>query len=279
MHYWYDDAPCLVSTALIVGTIIQIYRLFIIYGSNFLVIIFPILIYIAAFSEYPVAIRVNSPSHSPVVLAVLELVSSFSPGGFFFNGSAVNFGTPYYSLTIGLNVIVTALICYRLLSLSKLVKHTMGPENAKLYTSVASILIESAAPYSITGIIFLVPYARGDLVSVALGQVWAKCTVRHPLMFESLQITSLIFAHQCLAPQLIVLRVVSDRAWTRDTIDQVHTGGFSFSTRSRHTGTTNEVSMNQLSKRGTDVTQGSTLAESYTKKGNSAATLAEVPEV
>ena len=67
----------------------------------------------------------------------------------------------------------------RLRRLSTVVRESMGDENAKLYTGVAAILIESAAPYSIAGLIFLIPYARGNLVSVALGQVWAKCTVRH----------------------------------------------------------------------------------------------------
>ena len=114
-------------------------------------------------------------------LAILELVTSFTPGGFFFGASSINFGTPYYSMTIGLNILVTALICARLLRLSRAVRETMGDENARLYTGVAAILVESALPYSLTGIMFLVPYARGSLVSVALGQVWAKCTVRPPL--------------------------------------------------------------------------------------------------
>ena len=53
----------------------------------------------------------------------------------------------------------------------------MGAEAAKLYTGVAAVLVESAAPYSLTGIAFLVPYARGSLYSVVFGQIWAKVTV------------------------------------------------------------------------------------------------------
>lgn len=117
------------------------------------------------------------PLNPTLVLAVFELATSFTPGGFFFGAKSINFGTPYYSMTIGLNIIVTALICYRMLSLSKLVKAAMGEENARLYTSVAAIMVESAAPYSLTGLVFLIPYARSSMISVAFGQVWAKFTV------------------------------------------------------------------------------------------------------
>lgn len=111
------------------------------------------------------------------VFATLELVASFKPGGFFFGQKSVNFGIPYYSLTISLNIIVTALICLRLLSLSRVIRETMGEAHAKTYTSVAAIMVESAAPYSLFGIAFLIPYARGSLISIAFGQVWAKITV------------------------------------------------------------------------------------------------------
>jgi len=219
--------------------------LFVIYGSNWLVIVLPVLAYLAA-----------------TAFAILELITSFTPGGFFFGSKSVNFGTPYYSLTIGLNIFVTAFICFRLLSLSRLVRDTMGPENAKLYTGIASVLVESALPYSLCGIMFLVPYARGNLVSVALGQVWAKTT--------------------CLAPQLIVLRVVTDKAWTRETVAQTGArSGFStFAARSgRTTGAISMADADALPQ----MTQGSTLAESYgTKKsmlGNSAGSLSQHAEV
>ena len=103
---------------------------------------------------------------------------SFEPGGFFFNRTSAAFGIPYYTLTVSINVIVTVLIVYRLHKVSKVARETLGEESAKLYTGIAAMLIESAAPYSLTGIMFLIPYARGDAVAVAIGQVWAKFTVR-----------------------------------------------------------------------------------------------------
>jgi hypothetical protein len=42
---------------------------------------------------------------------------------------------------------------------------------------VAAILIESAAPYSLVGLMFLIPYARQSGTAIVFGQVWAKMTV------------------------------------------------------------------------------------------------------
>ncbi|KAI0697349.1 hypothetical protein BC835DRAFT_1413718 [Cytidiella melzeri] len=94
----------------------------------------------------------------------------------------------------------------------------MGNDNAKIYTGVASIMIESALPYSLFGIVFLVPYARGDL---------------------------------CLAPHLIIYRVVSEKASTRETVARTNTGT-GFSTFAARRGTIVE----------TDRTDSSTVAAS-----------------
>jgi len=179
---WYQT---LGSTSVVVmifmGDALLLYRLFVIYGSNLLVIAFPVLAYLAAFS-----------------LAIIELVLAGKPKGDFFHGKVINFGTPYYTITIALNIIVTILICGRLWRLSKAVSQALGRDSARTYTSVASILIESAAPYSLVGIMFLIPYALGNGTAIAFGQVWAKLT--------------------CLAPQLIVLRVVTGQAWGREVV-------------------------------------------------------------
>jgi hypothetical protein len=165
------------------GDALLLYRLFIIYGSSFKVLALPVLVYVVAF-----------------VLGIIQLVVAFSPGGNFFHGRTVDIGTPYYALTISLNVVVTCLICMRLHRLSKAVSRILGRDNAVMYTSATSMFIESAAPYSIVGIAFLIPYALGDQSAIAFGQVWAKLT--------------------CLSPQLIILRIAAGRAWARDVVSR-----------------------------------------------------------
>jgi len=115
-------------------------------------------------------------------LSIIELVLAGKPGGNFFHGRTINFGIPYYTITIALNVFITFFIVYRLLKLGKAVSRALGRDSARMYTSIASMLIESAAPYSIFGIMFLIPYALGDGTAISFGQVWAKVAVRTPVL-------------------------------------------------------------------------------------------------
>ncbi|CAA7262236.1 unnamed protein product [Cyclocybe aegerita] len=168
---WYQTMGSTSVVAMVLlGDALMLYRLFVIYGSRYCVIALPILMYFAAFA-----------------LAILELVLAANPGRDFFHGNNINFGTPYFSLVIALNLIITVLIC---------------AHSARTYTGIASMLIESAAPYSLVGILFLTFYAVGSMtaISSAFGQVWAKLA--------------------CTSPQLIALRVVTGRAWGREVITQ-----------------------------------------------------------
>jgi hypothetical protein len=159
-----------------------------------------------------------------VALAIIELVLAGKPGGNFFHGKTINFGTPYYTITIALNIIVTLLIVFRLQKLSRAVSQALGRDSARMYTSVSSILIESAAPYSLVGIMFLIPYAMGSATAISFGQVWAKLTVSSPSLFLDRLTYSPSTFLQCLSPQLIVLRVVTGRAWGREVITQAQSG-------------------------------------------------------
>lgn len=181
---WYQTLGSTSVVALIfMGDALLLYRLFIIYGSSYFVIALPALAYLAAFS-----------------LAIIELILAGKPGGDFFHGKTINFGTPYYTITIAFNIFVTLAIVIRLMRLGKAVSRALGRESALMYTSVASMLIESAAPYSMVGIMFLIPYALGNGTAISFGQVWAKLA--------------------CLSPQLIVLRVITGKAWGREIITQ-----------------------------------------------------------
>ncbi|PPQ89969.1 hypothetical protein CVT25_009609 [Psilocybe cyanescens] len=181
---WYQTLGSTSVVAIIfLGDALLLYRLYVIYGQSYLVIAFPVLIYLAAFS-----------------LAIIELVLAGKPGGNFFHGKTINFGTPYYTLTIASNIFVTLCIVLRLRKLGTAVSRALGKDSARMYTSIASMLVESATPYSLVGIMFLIPYALGNGTAISFGQVWAKIA--------------------CLSPQLIVLRVVTGKAWGREIITQ-----------------------------------------------------------
>lgn len=86
------------------------------------------------------------------------------PGGEFWSSKAVSFGTAYWSLSISLNIIITVLICYRLLAARKIIREAMQGHDDGVYTSISAMLIESATLYSVWGLMFLIANARGNKV-------------------------------------------------------------------------------------------------------------------
>jgi len=86
----------------------------------------------------------------------------------------------FRSISMGLNIILTCLIVGRLLYMRYREK-ILDPRNSANYMSVASILTESAALYSIWALVFLIAYARGsgvqDILFPPLGQVQV-CSLR-----------------------------------------------------------------------------------------------------
>jgi hypothetical protein len=128
-----------------------------------------------------------------VALAIIQLVVSGKPGGNFFEGKSIDFGTPYYTITIVLNVVVTILICTRLIRLySSLSQIAENSHLLKFFTRLTSVLIESAALYSLVGITFLILYASGSEISIAFGQVWAKLTVSCNVIIPEYSLTGTI---------------------------------------------------------------------------------------
>ncbi|THU91641.1 hypothetical protein K435DRAFT_727002 [Dendrothele bispora CBS 962.96] len=183
---WYNTLGTTAGVAMnFMADAMLLYRCRMIWGRwGLLVVTFPAIMYLGALS-----------------MAILLIFESAQPGANFFKGHAVDFGVPYVSLTISMNIIVTALICIRLLALRKQVMDLLGPEHTKMYTSVVSMMVESALPFTTLGIAYVISYAKHSPTSIAFVQVWGD------------------FA--ALSPQLIILRISLGKGWTRDTVDRL----------------------------------------------------------
>lgn len=110
-------------------------------------------------------------------MAIISVVESALPGADIFKGTPVNFGVPYVALTTGFQIIVTGLISGRLLMMYKQVRSVLSSESAKTYTSVVAILVESATPFAITGVAYLIAYQSGSPTTFAFAQVWSIFSV------------------------------------------------------------------------------------------------------
>lgn len=119
--------------------------------------------------------------------------------------TAVNFAIPYWSISTSLNILVTSLIVLRLLAIRSRTRAALSRYHARTYTSVAAMLVESAALYSCTALLFIITYARNssiqNLVLPPLGQVQAIC------------------------PLLIMWRVARGQAISREAFAESESGG------------------------------------------------------
>jgi len=111
-------------------------------------------------------------------MALVSLVQSALPGSAFFSGQTVNFGVPWTALTVSLNVLLTAVITYRILRLRTKLSQSGQYETFSIYTGFAAIFVESALPFSILGIVYAVTYGREVDEAPFFSFVWGTLVVR-----------------------------------------------------------------------------------------------------
>jgi hypothetical protein len=83
------------------------------------------------------------------------------------------------AITVAYNVLVTSLICGRIFFTYLSVKRlgvTFGAER----WGIIAILIESALPFSIFGVIFAVFYATSNPLADAFADIWGNILVKIP---------------------------------------------------------------------------------------------------
>ncbi|KAJ6629288.1 hypothetical protein B0H10DRAFT_1939706 [Mycena sp. CBHHK59/15] len=174
-------------TANVLGDALMLYRCYIFWGHAPLALVFPALLFLASVS-----------------MGIVQTIQSGLPGGDLFHGTAVNFGIPWIVLTITFNILVTGMIAVRLLSMHAKADKVLGTETTKKYTGLLAILVESALPFTLLGIGYLVTYTKEVPESLAFADIWG-CFVS-------------------LSPQAIILRVAMGAAWTKETVTRVSSG-------------------------------------------------------
>lgn len=110
-------------------------------------------------------------------MALTSLVQSALPNSSFFTKQSVKFAVPWLVLTCGLNALLTGLITGRILTLARRAKGILPREMTDLYSGMVAILIESALPFTILGIIFAILLGRGLPEDIALAVIWGTFVV------------------------------------------------------------------------------------------------------
>ncbi|KAF9029960.1 hypothetical protein BJ165DRAFT_1578145, partial [Panaeolus papilionaceus] len=167
-----------------------LWRLSVLYRGSRLftpVIIGGVIFYLAAFS-----------------LGLVTLIESSLPSQSFWSAIAVKFATAYYAVVTTYTIVITLFMVLRILHLRRrIIKATGRTEFGDQYLSIAAIIVESSALYTVWGIIFLALYLRNNQV-------------------ENVFLTTLSQV-QIIAPLLIMYRVSQGKAWEQDTTTNIMT--------------------------------------------------------
>ncbi|KAJ2918816.1 hypothetical protein MD484_g1585, partial [Candolleomyces efflorescens] len=119
------------------------------------------------------------------------------------SASSTTVATASQILTVSTNIIVTGLIIFHLVrarrSLAKVLPST---ETAKLYTGVVAILIESASPLCVLGII-----------AAAFEQSQDNAPPTRGFTVGFYLFTGLFYSFCALSPHMIIFRVTTGRSW------------------------------------------------------------------
>ncbi|KAF8514429.1 hypothetical protein BU17DRAFT_52563 [Hysterangium stoloniferum] len=166
-----------------------LYRTFVIYGGYRLILLFPFLLFLGAFAT-----------------GIGLLIETAKPGAAFGQASVINFGTPFWSLSVATNVLCTVLIVIRLLYCRGALngrrqeerdgRETTRQNKPSAFNSEVAIFIESGALYAICALIYIPLFAKNI-----------------PLQFP---FSALLGSAAGIAPNLIILRMSLGKAITRD---------------------------------------------------------------
>ena len=156
----------------------------------------------------------------------MALTESALPNSSFFAKTTTDFTVPWLALTCGLNAIVTILISGRIIYYARIASATgLSSARSSSHTSVVAVLVESALPFTILGILCAVYFGKQQAPELAFAVVWGSFVVSISfskflnVFFFFITRSNLIdyFFLQPISPQLIILRVAMGRAWTKET--------------------------------------------------------------
>ncbi|KAF9000126.1 hypothetical protein BDQ17DRAFT_1245852 [Cyathus striatus] len=189
------------NTITLMVDVLLIYRCYIIWAS-WKIVVLPSMMLVAS-----------------TTMSILRTIAAAQPAGSIFAASAVRFGLPYWALSMTLNMLVTITIVTRLVLARRAFQASAGQGYRDTYSGISAMLVESALPYAIVSLILIILYARGNTAEILF--------------------VPLLPHIQCIAPELIIIRVRRGRAWTKETSQSLST--LRFDQQGDHSGTAIET--------------------------------------
>lgn len=160
-----------------------LYRCYVIYSKNHWVVAFPCLVYLAS-----------------LAMGIMFIYQTSQPDSSIWSSVAINFGLPYFSISLSLNILLTLMIVSRLILHNRNIRKATGapPGASGLYKTIITVLVESSTLYAVNSLLFVAPWGANSHVA----------DIFLPILAET----------QVIAPLLIIRRVAKQSALTSSTI-------------------------------------------------------------
>ena len=115
-----------------------------------------------------------------IAMGIVFIYQTSQPDSSLWNSVAINFGIPYFSLSVALNVLLTCMIVFRLVLHSRNIRDAMGVPGGLtgLYKAIVTMLIESSALYAVNSLLFIGPWGAGSHVADMFLPILAETQVR-----------------------------------------------------------------------------------------------------
>lgn len=133
------------------------------------------------------------------------LVNSAQPLADLDQARIIDLQTAFYCLTISMNILCTLFIAGRLWYQQRMMRQFSSSATWG-YSSLIAVVIESAALYSTCGILYIPLIIRKLPLQYPITALIGSLTVRNMIALET-EGSSLIWAPQSIAPNLIILRI------------------------------------------------------------------------
>jgi len=170
-----------------------VYRCWMVWNRRWVVIIIPLLMYLADIAM--------------AILGTFQQINPIAP--FFANNPSLSFQVPYFSISVALTILLSIMIAARLLSARKRIVDVLGPQHAKLYTSITAMIVESAGLFTLSSIFVISSFGVGLTVGLSSN---------YYLLFNVIApIHTMVTA---IAPLLLISRVARGHAYSEEAVSR-----------------------------------------------------------
>jgi len=150
---------------------------------NIWVIAFPCVMYLGSVGTYMAPFKPAArlwANFVNIAMGILFIYQTSQPNSSIWNNVAINFGLPYFSISISLNVLLTLMIVIRLVLHSRNIRSAMGAPVgiSGLYKAIVTMLIESSALYAVNSLLFIGPWGAGSHAADIFLPILAETQVR-----------------------------------------------------------------------------------------------------